>query len=168
MIRSRWRPRRASRLANTRLHVRPFHHGIEPGGSRPGSQVPVWALSMKPSLFGARSGGQSRLDVTFVAQRKLRAVPDPPCLGVGTGMNVWVVGRIVGPPLRPGLAARPYGCRGGASVASMITASARDPRSDGKPRPGDHRGLRKRQRAVASGTGAKRSGPQHSMKSSHS
>ncbi|MBD0864899.1 MAG: hypothetical protein GDA36_04455 [Rhodobacteraceae bacterium] len=53
-------------------------------------------------------------------------------------------------------------------VASMIAASARDPRSDGKPRPEDHQRLRKRRRVVASGTDAKRSGPQHSMKSSHS
>ena len=91
--------------ANTRLRVRPFDHGIKLGDSRPGAQVPVWALSMKPSSSGPRSGGQSRLDVIFVAQHKLRAVPDPPRLRVGLKCTPGSSGRsseatLFGPVLR--------------------------------------------------------------------
>jgi len=80
-------------------------------------------------------------------------------------MHTWIVGGDRrGPPLRPGFAALKWLL----DWATLSTASARDPRSDGEPRPEDHRGLRKRQWVVASGTGAKRPGLQNSMKSNRS
>ena len=69
-------------------------------------------------------------------------------------------GDLRGPPLRPGLAACQYGCRGGAgaafcnSVASMIDAAARDPRFNGKPRSEDHRGHRLSPACCKNGNGA--------------
>ncbi|MBD0865090.1 MAG: hypothetical protein GDA36_05505 [Rhodobacteraceae bacterium] len=51
--------------ANARPRVRPFDHGIKPGGARPGAQVWCFAsarvdLPMKLVSFGPRSGAQSR------------------------------------------------------------------------------------------------------------
>jgi len=123
----------------------------------------------KTFFVRASSGRATPLDVIFVTQRTLRAVPDSPRLRVGPEMHAWIVGGIrFGPVLRR----VDMACRGGAalstSVTSLIATSARDPRSDGKPWSKDHRGLRKRRRVVASGKGAKRSWPQNGMKSNHS
>jgi len=87
-------------------------------------------------------------------------------------MHAWIVRQIVGGyPLRPGLAALKWLL----DWATLSTASARDPRSDGNPRPRRLSwtppftgALRKWQQVVASGTGAKRPGAQHSIKSNRS
>jgi len=89
-------------------------------------------LSMKLSWFRPRPAGQSRLDVIFVAQHTLRAVPDPPSLRIGTDMHGWIVERTVGRIVEASASVRSCGaliwlpgrmalCT---SVAPMIAASA--------------------------------------------
>ena len=60
------------------------------------SQVPFVDLVDETFLVRAPSGRAKPLDVIFVARRRLRAVPDPPCLRVGPEMRAWIVRRIVG------------------------------------------------------------------------
>ena len=88
---------------NTRLRVRPFNHGIKPRAPGPVrrcgvSQVPHVELVDEIFLIRASSRRAKPLDVIFVAQRSLRAFLDPYRRGS---------------PLRPELAARQYGYRGG-------------------------------------------------------
>ncbi|MBD0865981.1 MAG: hypothetical protein GDA36_10475 [Rhodobacteraceae bacterium] len=96
-------------------------------------------------------GRATPLDVIFIARRRLRAVPDPLRLRVGTDR---IVGRIVGASSSTRFAALKWLLE----RAVLSTASARHARSDGNPRSEDHHRLRKRQRVVASGTGTKRRG----------
>jgi len=174
MIPSRWRPHRASRLAllaNPRPRVRPFDHGIEPRVPGPARRCPLWTSSMKRSSFGPHPGGQRRW-MSLVARPTLLIFPDPPRLRIGTEMHTWIVGRIVG-ALRfgPVLWCVTMVAGTGRHVPPVwrhFAPSARDPRSDGNLRPENHPGLRKWQQVVASGTGVKRSRPQHSMKSNRS
>ena len=76
---------------------------------------------MKLSSFGPRPGRAKPLDVIFVARRTLQAVPDPPCLRVGTEMHVLIVGRIVGNLLfGPVLRRVNVAARGGAALCTGV------------------------------------------------